>query len=148
MESNDADVHAWIETVTNPTRKHDALTLLAMMARVTGEEPRMWGPSIVGFGQYHYKYVSGREGDAAAAGFSPRKAAMTVYFPEGLGGYASQLTLLGPHTTGVACLYFKDFSTIDLVVLESMITESYRTVTSGEAFRHRAADSEVRRPGP
>lgn len=80
MEYNDSDAHAWIDTVASPTRRRDALTLLEIMKRVSGEEPRMWGPSIIGFGRYHYKYESGVEGDAGAAGFSPRKAAMTVSF--------------------------------------------------------------------
>ncbi|MBG6213636.1 MAG: DUF1801 domain-containing protein [Cryobacterium sp.] len=146
METSATDVHACIEAVANPTRRRDALTLLQIMARVTGEEPRMWGSSIIGFGQYHYTYASGREGDAGAAGFSPRKAALTVYFPDGVGAYASQLERLGPHTTGVACLYLKDLTTIDLALLESMIAMSYRTVTTGEAFGHRAAESQGDRP--
>ena len=85
---------------------------------------------MVGFGQYHYKYASGREGDAAAAGFAPRKAATTIYLPDGVGRYDQQLRQLGPHTTGVGCLYIKDLEKIDLSVLEAIVAESYRTLTS------------------
>jgi hypothetical protein len=137
---NDA-VRAHLETVASETRRRDAETLLELMARITGEEPRMWGPSIIGSGSYHYKYASGREGDAPAAGFSPRKAATSVYLPDGFGAYTQQLARLGEHKTGVGCLYLKDLAKIDLIVLESIITESYRTVTAG-TFGHRAAESQ------
>jgi hypothetical protein len=89
-----------------------------------------WG-SIVGFGQYHYKYESGRQGDAPAAAFAPRKAAATIYFPDGIGRYDEQLKQLGPHTTGVGCLYIKDMDKIDISILENIVAESYRTVTAG-----------------
>ena len=100
----------------------------------------MWGPSILGFGEYHYEYESGRTGSAGAAGFSPRKAATTIYFPEGVGAHAEALAKLGTHTTGVGCLYLKNLDDVDLGVLESMVRESYRTVTSG-TFGRRARDS-------
>jgi hypothetical protein len=137
-------VLAHLETVASEVRRRDADTLLELMARITGEEPRMWGPSIIGFGSYHYKYASGREGDAPAAGFSPRKAATSVYLPDGIGTYAKQLAHLGEHKTGVGCLYLKDLAKIDLEVLESIITESYRAVTAG-TFGQRAADSQTER---
>ena len=88
----DSAVSDYLETVSPPIRRRDADTLLELMGRVTGEPVRMWGSSIVGFGQYHYKYQSGREGDGPAASFSPRKAAMTIYLPDGAGAYADQLT--------------------------------------------------------
>jgi hypothetical protein len=141
MNRLDAAVQAHLDTVTGETRRRDAETLLELMARVTGEEPQLWGPSIIAFGSYHYKYASGREGDAPAAAFSPRKAATTVYLPDGVGTYASRLASLGDHKTGVGCLYLKDLARIDLAVLESIITESYRAVTAG-TFGQRAADSE------
>ena len=100
----------------------------------------MWGPTITGFGSYHYKYASGREGDACAAGFSPRKAATTVYLPDGVGAYPEQLARLGSHATGAGCLYMKDLDAVDLGVLEDIISESYGRVTAG-TFGHRAADS-------
>ena len=140
MNGLDEAVRAHLDTVASKTRRRDADTLLELMARITGEEPRMWGPSIIGFGSYHYKYASGREGDAPAAGFSPRKAATSVYLPDGIGTYTEQLARLGEHKTGVGCLYLKDLAKIDLEVLESIITESYRAVTAG-MFGQRAADS-------
>ena len=89
----------------------------------------MWGSSIVGFGTYHYRYPSGREGDAPAAGFSPRKVATTVYLADGVGRHVPLLRRLGPHKTGVGCVYLKDLSDLDLVVLEELIRRSYATLT-------------------
>lgn len=124
-----ADVDAFISSIENDVRREDARTLKVMMERVTGEPATMWGPSIVGFGAYHYVYPTGNEGDAAAAGFSPRKAATTVYVAEGFAGHAERLARLGPHTTSVSCLYIKRLSAVDLGVLEEIVAESYRTVT-------------------
>ncbi len=92
----------------------------------------MWGPTIVGFGTYHYRYPSGREGDMAATGFSPRTAAMTVYFADGFDGYAEDLAALGPHSLGKGCLYLKDLTRIDLAILDRMIRASYARVTAGD----------------
>lgn len=125
MEKSAAGVGAYLEAVVPAVRRRDAGTLLEMMTRITGESPVMWGPSIIGFGAYHYKYASGREGDAPAAGFSPRKAATTVYLADGTEAYAEQLEQLGAHTTGVVCLYLKDLSKVDLGVLEDIVRESY-----------------------
>ena len=140
MIRTDEAVHAFIERVASPTRRRDAELLLELMARITAEEPRMWGSSIIGFGRYHYRYASGREGDAPAAGFSPRKPATTVYLADGVGAYPEQLKRLGEHTTGVGCLYLKDLEKVDLSVLEEIIDESYRKVTAG-TFGNRAAES-------
>ena len=129
---NDGDVEAFLASVANETRRNDARTLIDLMQRVTGLPPRMWGPSIIGFGRYHYKYASGHEGDMCAAGFSPRKAALTVYF-EGFDDYTDDLARLGPHTTSVSCLYIKRLDDIDLGVLEDMLRRSYATVTD-ESF--------------
>jgi Domain of unknown function (DU1801) len=131
MADLSGDVRTYLEGVTPEKRRRDAATLLELVTRATGESPRMWFGSIVGFGQYHYKYESGREGDAGAAGFAPRKAATTIYLPDGVGPYREQLERLGPHTTGVGCVYIKDLDKVDLSVLEAIIAESYRTVTSG-----------------
>ena len=138
--ANATAVRAFIDAVPNPTRRRDAETLLELMARITGEPARMWFRSIVGFGQYHYKYASGREGDACAAGFSPGKAATTIYLANGVGAYAEQLERLGTHTTGVGCLYITDLGKVDLAVLEAIIADSYRIVTSG-IYGHRAHES-------
>ena len=99
------------------------------MRRATGEEPRMWG-TIVGFGQYHYKYASGREGDSAAAGFAARKTATTVYVADGVAAHADLLERLGPHTTGVACIYMNDLTAVDLDVLETIVSRSYAALTA------------------
>jgi hypothetical protein len=123
-------VQAHLDGVTPEKRRRDAQTLLELMSRVTGESPQLWR-SIVGFGQYHYKYESGREGDAPAAGFAPRKPATVIYFSDGIGRYEEHLKRLGPHSTGVGCLYIKDLEKVDLSVLEAMIAESYRTLTTG-----------------
>lgn len=126
-----AVVGAFVDAVEPASRREDSRTLLELMRRATGEEPVMWGPSIVGFGSYHYRYDSGREGDATAAGFSPRKANLTVYFADGFEDYADDLARLGPHTTSVSCLYLKKLDGVDLAVLEDMVRRSYTKVSSG-----------------
>jgi Domain of unknown function (DU1801) len=130
VNPENTSVQAHLDGVTPEKRRRDAETLLGLMSRVTGESPRLWG-NVIGFGRYHYKYQSGREGDAAAAGFAPRKAATTIYLMDGITRYEDQLTRLGPHTTGVGCLYIKDLDKINLSVLEGIIAESYRTLTAG-----------------
>jgi hypothetical protein len=135
------DVQTYIAGLLSPTRRRDARTMVDLMARVTGERATMWGSSIVGFGRYHYRYASGREGDAPAAGFSPRKAALSVYPPDGVGPYAELLSQLGDHSIGVGCRYIKDLGRVDLGVLEKMVAESYATLSAG-TYRHRAAESQ------
>jgi hypothetical protein len=135
----DGEVRAFLDRVQHPTRRRDAETLLEIMGRATGQPARMWGNSIIGFGTYHYTYASGREGDAPAAGFSPRKAATTVYLADGIGAHPELLERLGPHTTGVGCLYVKDLGRVDLAVLEEIVAASYATVTAG-TFGQRARE--------
>jgi hypothetical protein len=132
------DVRAFLDEVTPATRKRDAEALLHLMGDITGEPPVLHG-SIVGFGTYHYKYASGREGDAAAAAFAPRKAAMSIYLMDGVAAHASDLDRLGPHTTGVGCLYIKDLEGVDLGVLERIVRRSHGTLTSG-TYGLRAGD--------
>ena len=127
----DQAVQAFLDRVTHRVRRRDAATLLALMESATGEQAAMWGPSIVAFGMYHYKYESGREGDAPAAGFSPRKAASTVYLADGVDAHPDLVGRLGPHTSGVGCLYFKDLADVDLGVLEQLVARSYTAVTTG-----------------
>ncbi len=146
MSGEEDPVRAFLEGVRSPARRRDAEILLDLMGRTTGEPPRMWGASIVGFGRYHYKYASGREGDGPAASFSPRKTATTIYLPDGVGSHAERLERLGPHTTGVGCLYLKDLAAVDLAVLEQIVGDSYRTLTSG-TYGQRARESEADRPG-
>ncbi|KQR16335.1 DUF1801 domain-containing protein [Cellulomonas sp. Leaf334] len=128
--ATDADVDAFLAAVEHPVRRRDALRLVELMSRVTGERPQLWGPSIVGFGSYHYSYASGRQGDAIAAGFSPRKASTTVYLADGVEAHADLLARLGPHTSSVSCVYIKDLDKVDLGVLEEAVRRSYAVVTA------------------
>jgi hypothetical protein len=105
----------------SPKRQQESQTLLALMEKVTGEKPAMWGPSMIGFGTYHYKYASGREGDMFRCGFSPRKAALSIYVTCDIAQYGALLEKLGKHTTGKGCLYVKSLDDIDLKVLERLI---------------------------
>ena len=127
---NDEPVEAFLARVEHPVRRRDAATLVQLMVRATGQPPRMWGSAIVGFGSYHYVYASGREGDMAAVGFSPRKAATTVYLADGFEGHGDDLARLGPHTLGKSCLYLKDLGAVDLDVLGTVVARSYATVSS------------------
>lgn len=120
-------VTAFINSVENETRKKDAKTLVAMMKKVTGEKAKMWGPSIIGFGEYHYKYESGREGDMLAVGFSPRKANMALYVLGSLGEDEPLLKKLGPYKNGKSCLYIDALDKVDLAVLEKIVAKSYKT---------------------
>jgi hypothetical protein len=113
---------AFIAGLDNERRRSEAQTLLDLMSAATGEKPAMWGSSIVGFGTYHYTYASGREGDAPRAGFSPRKAALTVYCMPGFD--SDLLGRLGPHKTGVACLYIRNLADVDLEVLRQIVARS------------------------
>src|SRR5512133_1982673 len=100
MDDASQSIQAHLDGVTPEKRRRDAQRLLELMSRVTSETPRLWG-SIVGFGQYHYKYESGRQGDAPAARLAPHKLASTIYLPYGIGRYNEHLKQFGPHTTGV-----------------------------------------------
>ncbi|GAA3097058.1 hypothetical protein JOF29_006035 [Kribbella aluminosa] len=124
------DIAAYLARIKSPKRRRDAETMLELINRATGEEPRIRS-GLVAFGTYHYKYVSGREGDSAAAGFAARSAATTVYLADGVGAHSDLLDKLGPHTTGVGCLYLKDLTDVDLDVLEAIVRRSYQTLTAG-----------------
>jgi hypothetical protein len=139
VDEENLSVRTYLEEVTPEKRRRDAKKLLEMMTRVTGESPRLWTGSVIGFGQYHYKYASGREGDAPAVGFAPRRAATSIYLYDGVGRYDEQLKQLGVHRTGVGCLYITDLDKIDLTVLESIIAESYGTVTA-DTYTRRARE--------
>jgi Domain of unknown function (DU1801) len=130
-----ADVTAFLESVADPKRRADARAACALMAEATGAEPAMWGSGIVGFGAYHYRYATGREGDWPPVGLSPRKAALTVYLSTGFAGAAELLARLGPHSLGKSCLYVKRLSDVDQQVLRELVAGAYRelngrTVTS------------------
>ena len=120
----DASVDAFLDGVEHPVRRADGKALRAMMERVTGEPATMWGPSIVGFGRYHYRYASGHEGDMCRLGFSPRSANLVLYvggFPE----YEALLAKLGKHKSSRACLYLGKLADVDLAVLEEIARRTY-----------------------
>ena len=117
-------VAAFLGGVENDRRRQDAETLLELLGRMTGEPPVMWGPSIVGFGRYHYKYESGREGDFFLTGFSPRKSALTVYIMPGFSAYDDLMGRLGKYKTGRSCLYINKLADVDLDVLEQLVAAS------------------------
>ena len=119
-----ASVEHFINAVENDQKRKDSRELIALMRKITGAEPRMWGAGLVGFDQYHYKYASGREGDFFITGFSPRKSALTVYIMPGFEGYEDKMARLGPHKTGKSCLYLKNLDAVDRGVLEEIIQDS------------------------
>ena len=123
-----ASVGAFLKRIDDDQRREDCETLLRIMQRITRATPVMWGPSIVGFGTYHYKYASGREGDWFLTGFSPRKQALTVYIMAGFQRYPALMKRLGKHSTGSSCLYVKRLEDLDLDVLKELIQESVRYV--------------------
>jgi len=118
---NDASVKEFIDAIADEGKRADCRALLRMMRKATGKRPRMWGTSIVGFGGYHYKYASGREGDWFVTGFSPRKQDLTVYIMAGFSGQADLMKKLGKHKTGKSCLYLKRLADVDAGVLEKII---------------------------
>jgi hypothetical protein len=117
-------VTAFVNALADPTKRADAKALIDLMKTATGEAPRMWGPSIIGFGTHHYKYESGREGDTVLVGFSPRKPATVLYGVVGSKSAESLLANLGKYTTGKGCLYVKKLSDVDRKVLEQLIIAS------------------------
>lgn len=120
-----ASVAKFVAAVEDEARRADCAVLMEMMERVTGATPVMWGPSIVGFGSYHYRYASGREGDWMLAGFSPRKRDLTVYVMAGFQGKEKLLARLGRHKTSAGgCLYLKRLADVDLAVLEELVRDS------------------------
>ncbi len=124
----DLSVEEYLNAIEDPQRKEDCKAIHDMMKEITGREPKMWGKTIVGFGTYHYKYESGREGDMLMTGFSNRKQSITLYILGGLSKREEQLEKLGPHKTGKSCLYIKRLSDIDVNVLRKMIKEDFEHV--------------------
>ena len=125
---NKQDPADYIASLTHAGRREDALQLMAMMAEITGEKPTMWGPSIIGYGQYHYVYESGREGDSFLVGFAPRKANMVVYIMPGFSEYEALLAKLGPHKLGSSCLYLGRLNKVDPKALAKLIAQSVKTM--------------------
>jgi len=120
-QENDEDVAVFLESVENPKRRADAAAVLALMARITGLPAKMWGASIIGFGSYHYKYESGREGDSLRVGFSPRKANLVIYIMPGYTDYSEILGRIGKYKKGKSCLYINKLADVDMAVLEELI---------------------------
>ena len=126
-----ASVDEFMAGVENKRRREDGLVLLEMMRDVTGLEPEMWGPSIIGFGSYHYRYESGREGDMPLIGFSPRKQSLSLYIMSGFGEYEELLGRLGKHKTGASCLYINKLADVDMAVLRELVSRSVEHMRVG-----------------
>ncbi len=125
-KKTDASVEAFLEKNTEGERKSDCLAVLKLMKQATKAEPRMWGTAMVGFGSYHYKGASGREGDWPVTGFSPRKQNLTLYIMPGFERFDPLMKKLGKYKTGVSCLYLKKLSDVDVNVLKDLVAESVR----------------------
>lgn len=123
-QPTDRPVEDFLNGLENETRRSDCFRLLELMTEVTGEQPVMWGTSIVGYGSYHYIYKTGREGDWPVTGFSPRKQSLTVYIMSGFSKYDELLSKLGKHKKSVSCLYINKLADIDMEVLKQLIKES------------------------
>ena len=130
---NDGNVEAFLHSVENKQRRDDSFAVLDLMRDALGEPPKMWGPSIVGFGSYTYKYKSGREGEWMLVGFSPRKQALTIYVMSGFDEYADLMAKLGKHKTGKSCLYIKKLSDVDQDVLKELVVKSAEHVAATNA---------------
>ncbi len=125
---NDGDVGAFIDSVENKRRREDCKTVVAMMKEITGDQPVMWAASIIGFGDYHYKYESGREGDWFKVGVSPRKQSLSLYIVPQLDAYEDLLSKLGKHKRGAGCLYINKLGDVDTGVLRDLIRESVKSL--------------------
>lgn len=120
----DASVADFIDDVADETRRDDCRTVIKLMQKATGEKPKMWGASIIGFGTYTYHYASGRSGDWPLVGLSPRKTNLTLYIMDGFANYDELMAKLGKHKTGKSCLYLNKLADVDLTVLRQLIEQS------------------------
>ena len=121
---SDRSVVRFLRSITEEQKRRDAFALADLMQQATKAEPRMWGSSIVGFGSYHYKYASGREGDWFLVGFSPRQQNLTLYIMSGFDHYGELLDKLGQHSTGQSCLYIKKLADVDLAIVTELVKQS------------------------
>lgn len=126
---NEGSVSEFLSSVADNKRREDAMMVHEMMVKITDEEPKMWGTSIVGFGKYHYKYDSGREGEFMKVGYSPRILNLTIYIMTGFDRYDALMSQLGKHKTGKSCLYIKKMEDINQDVLSELISLSYAYMT-------------------
>lgn len=131
-QPTDVDVDAFLDSITDDQKLADSLVLRDLMEEITGDPARMWGSSIIGFGTYHYRYKSGREGDWMVTGFSPRKTQLTIYIMDGYGQYQELLARLGKAKTAKSCLYIKKLEDVDTHVLRELIATSVKRVKSGD----------------
>jgi hypothetical protein len=125
-QPNDESVSDFLDRVQDDTKREDSYTILKLMREITGEEPKMWGDSIIGFGTYHYKYASGRTGEWFLTGFSPRVQNLTLYIMSGFDTYDELLGKLGKHSTGKSCLYVKHLENIDIDILKELVANSVK----------------------
>ena len=130
---NKGSVDAFLKKVPDEKKRQDSFVILELMKQATGQEPEMWGDSIIGFGSYHYKYASGREGDWFVTGFSPRKQNLTLYIMAGFDEYNQLLSKLGKHSTGKSCLYIKKVEDVDMDVLKELVKQSVEHMTKNNA---------------
>jgi hypothetical protein len=129
---NDASVEEFLNKVENEQKRKDSFEILKIMQQVTKEEPKMWGPAIVGFGSYHYRYESGREGDMPLLAFSPRKQSLTLYIGVGDDSDNPLLKKLGKYSTGKVCLYIKKLADVDRNVLQELIADAFEKAPGSE----------------
>ena len=130
---NKGDVEAFLNSIPDEKKRQDSFAILELMKEVTGAEPEMWGASIIGFGSYHYKYASGREGDWMLVGFSPRAQNLTLYIMSGFDEYDGLLKKLGKHSTGKSCLYIKKMEDVDRAVLKQLVKKSVEHMSRSDA---------------
>ena len=138
-------VNEFISNIVDEKRRKDCRVVLKLMAEATGAKPEMWGPSIVGFGRYRYKYESGREGDWMVTGFSPRKSDLTLYIMPGFDRYADLMKRLGKHKTGKSCLYLKSLDGIDLAVLRKLVEHSVKRMADKRIDQPNSANKAARK---
>ncbi|MCB0803376.1 MAG: DUF1801 domain-containing protein [Flavobacteriales bacterium] len=129
-QATTASVTDFIETVEHEQKKKDAYVLLELMTSITNEKGVLWGTNLIGFGNYHYKYESGREGDFFKVGFSPRKTAISIYIIPGFERYDELMQQLGKFKTGASCLYVNKLADIDLTILKQLIEQSFAYMTA------------------
>lgn len=127
-QQNSTSVSKFLQSISDEKKRIDCQKISEIMGEITGEKPVMWGDNIVGFGLYHYKYSSGREGDWFLTGFSPRKQNISLYLVYGVDKFEDELSKLGKHKTAKACLYIKSLADVDTTVLKELIRKSVKTI--------------------
>ena len=140
VSHDNPSVKDYIASLDDEQTAKDTLTLIEMMQKISGHEPELWNVATIGFDTYHYKYDSGREGDAQAMGFYPRKDKLTVYLMDGTARHSELLARLGKHTTSRVCVYIKRLSDVELPILKQLLQDSYEYVKSQDGHMHRALE--------